>query len=128
MADQNTIYFDSTYRLRVVEEEKFKDTERLSEECTNFTQSEQRAALHPVHQQQTRGRAITGSTACAKDTSCLPSIPLDRNYPQMPDGPQTPTLHCITVIWLHSLLLSHPLRRRETSELYPLGYRQKSTE
>ena len=49
MADQNTIYFDSTYRLRVVEEEKFKDTERLSEECTNFTQSEQRAPLHPVH-------------------------------------------------------------------------------
>lgn len=39
MAD-NTIYFDSTYRLRVVEEEKFKDTERLSEECSAFNQSE----------------------------------------------------------------------------------------
>mmetsp|Transcript_40928 Transcript_40928/g.96222 ORF Transcript_40928/g.96222 Transcript_40928/m.96222 type:complete len:129 (-) Transcript_40928:159-545(-) len=35
MAEHN-IYFDSTYRLRVVEEDKFKDTERLSEECSNF--------------------------------------------------------------------------------------------
>ena len=40
MAEQNTIYFDSTYRLRVVEEDKFKDTERLHEECGNFNDSE----------------------------------------------------------------------------------------
>eukprot|EP00961_Rhodomonas_salina_P292562 3933034-Rhodomonas_salina.2 len=39
MAEHN-IYFDSTYRLRVVEEDKFKDTERLSEECSNFNTSE----------------------------------------------------------------------------------------
>lgn len=37
MAEQ-AIYFDSTYRLRVVEEEKYKDTERLHEECGNFNQ------------------------------------------------------------------------------------------
>mmetsp|Transcript_30300 Transcript_30300/g.74475 ORF Transcript_30300/g.74475 Transcript_30300/m.74475 type:complete len:129 (-) Transcript_30300:139-525(-) len=37
MAEQ-AIYFDSTYRLRVVEEEKYKDTERLAEECGNFNQ------------------------------------------------------------------------------------------
>mmetsp|Transcript_21619 Transcript_21619/g.33823 ORF Transcript_21619/g.33823 Transcript_21619/m.33823 type:complete len:130 (+) Transcript_21619:330-719(+) len=36
MAEQPSIYFDSTYRLRVVEEDKFKDTEKLSEECDNF--------------------------------------------------------------------------------------------
>mmetsp|Transcript_34985 Transcript_34985/g.88347 ORF Transcript_34985/g.88347 Transcript_34985/m.88347 type:complete len:129 (-) Transcript_34985:50-436(-) len=36
--EQNTIYFDSTYRLRVVEEDKYKDTERLHEECGSFTQ------------------------------------------------------------------------------------------
>mmetsp|Transcript_28639 Transcript_28639/g.66955 ORF Transcript_28639/g.66955 Transcript_28639/m.66955 type:complete len:129 (+) Transcript_28639:242-628(+) len=36
--EQTTIYFDSTYRLRVVEEDKYKDTERLHEECGNFTQ------------------------------------------------------------------------------------------
>jgi hypothetical protein len=40
MAEQQAIYFDSTYRLRVVEEEKFKDTERLHEECGSFTSSE----------------------------------------------------------------------------------------
>jgi len=37
--EHTTIYFDSTYRLRVVEEDKYKDTERLNEECGNFTQS-----------------------------------------------------------------------------------------
>jgi hypothetical protein len=37
---QQSVYFDSTYTLRVVEEDKFKDTERLHEECTAFTQSE----------------------------------------------------------------------------------------
>mmetsp|Transcript_18852 Transcript_18852/g.38339 ORF Transcript_18852/g.38339 Transcript_18852/m.38339 type:complete len:129 (+) Transcript_18852:289-675(+) len=37
MAEQH-IYFDSTYRLRVVEEDKFKDTERLSDECQSFNQ------------------------------------------------------------------------------------------
>jgi len=41
MADgQQSIYFDSTYTLRVVEEDKFKDTERLNEECMQFTTSE----------------------------------------------------------------------------------------
>jgi hypothetical protein len=39
MAEPPSIYFDSTYRLRVLEEEKFKDTERLQEECTMFSQS-----------------------------------------------------------------------------------------
>ena len=37
---QQSIYFDSTYTLRVVEEDKFKDTERLKEECDEFTKSE----------------------------------------------------------------------------------------
>mmetsp|Transcript_12278 Transcript_12278/g.24267 ORF Transcript_12278/g.24267 Transcript_12278/m.24267 type:complete len:130 (+) Transcript_12278:219-608(+) len=37
MTEQATIYFDSTYRLRVVEEDKYKDTERLHEECGLFT-------------------------------------------------------------------------------------------
>lgn len=40
MAEQQSIYFDSTYTLRVVEEDKFKDTERLKEECDEFTKSE----------------------------------------------------------------------------------------
>ena len=39
MAEPPSIYFDSTYRLRVLEEEKFKDTERLQEECSLFSQS-----------------------------------------------------------------------------------------
>lgn len=72
MADQNTIYFDSTYRLRVVEEEKFKDTERLSEECSNFTQSEQKSPSNLYHEQQIRGRATTGFTAWPKESSLSP--------------------------------------------------------
>ena len=43
MAEGQSIYFDSTYTLRVVEEDKFKDTERLHEECTGFTESELQA-------------------------------------------------------------------------------------
>ena len=43
MAEGQSIYFDSTYTLRVVEEDKFKDTERLLEECTGFTESELQA-------------------------------------------------------------------------------------
>ena len=45
MAEQQSIYFDSTYTLRVVEEDKFKDTERLKEECDEFTKSEWASCL-----------------------------------------------------------------------------------
>mmetsp|Transcript_491 Transcript_491/g.1138 ORF Transcript_491/g.1138 Transcript_491/m.1138 type:complete len:103 (-) Transcript_491:2015-2323(-) len=31
------VFFDGTFRLRVLEEEKYKDTERLAEEATSFT-------------------------------------------------------------------------------------------
>jgi hypothetical protein len=47
MAEAQAIYFDSTYRLRVVEEEKFKDTERLQEECGSFTSSACRLPAGP---------------------------------------------------------------------------------
>ena len=36
---QQLIYFDSTYTLRVVEEDKFKDTERLRDEAEKFSES-----------------------------------------------------------------------------------------
>lgn len=35
---QQLIYFDSTYTLRVVEEDKFKDTERLRDEAEKFSE------------------------------------------------------------------------------------------
>ena len=45
---EGQIYFDSTYTLRVVEEDKFKDTERLHEECTGFTESELTCSRCPL--------------------------------------------------------------------------------
>ena len=48
MAEGQSIYFDSTYTLRVVEEDKFKDTERLHEECTGFTESELTCSRCPM--------------------------------------------------------------------------------
>lgn len=45
MSGETTVFFDSTPKLRVVDEDKFKDTQALHEECTNFTKSKSRAVL-----------------------------------------------------------------------------------
>lgn len=45
MSGEQGVFFDSTPKLRVVDEDKFKDTQALHEECTNFTKSKSRAVV-----------------------------------------------------------------------------------
>jgi hypothetical protein len=70
MAEGQSIYFDSTYTLRVVEEDKFKDTERLHEECTGFTESELTCSCCALR--------ATGRWGNRQARSCLPPCCLQR--------------------------------------------------
>ena len=87
MAEGQSIYFDSTYTLRVVEEDKFKDTERLHEECTGFTESELQAFLSPniarfsatvfcTCQHACEGESCTGSRCTHACRACTVACPM----------------------------------------------------
>jgi hypothetical protein len=87
MAEGQSIYFDSTYTLRVVEEDKFKDTERLHEECTGFTESELQAFLSPniarfsatvfcTCQHACEGVSCTGSRCTHACRACTVACPM----------------------------------------------------
>ena len=67
---QQLIYFDSTYTLRVVEEDKFKDTERLRDEAEKFSESAlvparvPAAALRCMRHRSRGGRRRSGPQDC----------------------------------------------------------------
>ena len=67
---QQLIYFDSTYTLRVVEEDKFKDTERLRDEAEKFSESAlvparvPAAALRCMRRRSRGGRRRSGPQDC----------------------------------------------------------------
>ena len=70
---QQQIYFDSNYKLRVVEEDKFRDTVKLEEECKQFTEGKLQRG-NGLEARENRDTKMVGCSDCFASISALAAL------------------------------------------------------